>query len=78
MDKLKYKPSDISKANEDAVELPLIAEHNVMGKKFRNKEISLFEWETFEEDWLKRFSVSMHNVVKDRIYVEDTSIEAVQ
>lgn len=75
MEKTRYKPSDASKLNEDAVKRPLIEEHNLMGAKFRDEKISPKEWKTFKEDWLKRFNSSMNNVVKDRIYVEDISIE---
>ena len=78
MERIKYKPSDISKINEDAVKFPLIEEHNIMGAKQRDGTISQKEWDIFKKDWLKRFSASMHNVVKDRIYVKDTTIEEVQ
>jgi len=77
VDKIKYKPSDISKANEDLVKSPLIAEHNIMGTKFRNKEISPVEWTAFKKDWLKRLHSSMNSVVNNRIYVKDTTIEEV-
>ncbi len=77
MEKLKYKPSDISKANEDAVKSPLIEEHNIMGAKFRDNKISPVEWKSFKKEWLERFKSSMHDVVKNRIYVEYTDIEAI-
>ncbi|MCK5611927.1 hypothetical protein KAR91_59205 [Candidatus Pacearchaeota archaeon] len=73
-EKITYKPSDASKANEDAVKSPLIEEYNIMGAKFRGKNISLIEWNDFKKEWLKRLKSSMHDVVKNRAYVEDTTI----
>lgn len=78
LDKIQYKPSAISKANEENIKRPLIIEHNIMGVKFKNKEISSNEWVAFKTDWLKRLSSSMHDIVKDRIYVEDISLEGVK
>lgn len=76
-EKIKYKPTDASKANEEVVKRPLIEEHNVMGARLRAKEISPDEWNAFKKDWLERFKSSMNNVVKNRVYVEDTSIEGI-
>lgn len=69
---IKYKPSKESKTNEDAIKVPLIEEHNIMGAKFRNGEITGAGWVTFQKEWRKRLQNSMHNVVKNRIYVEDS------
>ena len=74
-EKLSYKASDESKTNEDAVKSPLIEEYNIMGAKFRAKNISLIEWNDFKKEWLERVKSSMNNVVKNRVYVEDTTIE---
>lgn len=70
---MKYKPSKESKINEGVVKAPLIEEHNVMGAKFRNGEITSTEWVAFQKEWRNRFKISLHNVVKNRVYVEDNN-----
>ncbi|MCK5602347.1 hypothetical protein KAR91_10770 [Candidatus Pacearchaeota archaeon] len=65
---MKYKPSKESKTNEDAIKNPLIAEHNIMGAKFKAGKITDQEWSDFKKDWMKRFTVCMHNVTKNRLY----------
>jgi hypothetical protein len=65
-------PSSISKENESIVKDPLILEHNLMGVKFRNNEITKVQWEEFKEDWHKRFKLAMNAVIESRVYVEDT------
>jgi len=69
--KTKYKPSSESKINENNIKTPLIEEHNTMGLRFKNKEITEQEWASFLKDWDKRFRQDMHKVTKNRVYVED-------
>ena len=71
----EYVTSAISKINELAVKAPLVEEHNVMGSKFRNKKITPREWALFQVEWRIRFQVALHNVVKDRTYIEDMKIK---
>ncbi len=67
----KYKPSLESKLDEKAVKSPLIEEHNMMGARFRDGEITSTEWAAFQKEWRKRFQNAMYSVVKNRIYIED-------
>jgi hypothetical protein len=70
---IKYKPSKESKINEEAIKAPLIIEHNIIGLKFKDGEITKKEWVAFQKEWRKRFQNSMHSAVKNRVYVEDIS-----
>lgn len=73
-EKAMYKPSVTSKTNEDAIKLPFIKEHNIMGAKFRDREISQIEWDSFKKDWRKRINVVMDAVIENRIYIKDMSM----
>jgi hypothetical protein len=75
MEKISYRPSDISKSNEDSIKRPLSEEHNIMGAKFDTGKISKVEWKSFLKDWHRRFDVAINNVVKNRTYVEEIIIE---
>lgn len=77
MEPLKYKPSDISKINENIIKQPLIDEHNEKSILFNDGKISKTEWEAFKKDWENRFAVAMNDALKDRIYVEDMTNEVI-
>jgi hypothetical protein len=71
---MNYKPSASSTVNEKAIKDPLIAEYNVMGAKFRAKEISSTEWNQYKKNWLKRFKTDMLSTIENRQYIEDVKI----
>jgi len=68
---IKYKQSKASEDSEKLISDPLIAEHNIIGARFKNKEITSEEWVAFQEEWKKRFKKAMHQAIKNRVYVED-------
>ena len=64
------KVSVESKVNEALIKTPMIAEHNLMGAKYKNKEITKSHWDIFKADWHNSFCIAMLAVVKNRVYVE--------